>query len=177
MNKYLFFLFISLSLSCQTPQEVKHTDASPLNIVHYEPSNEAIINPERGFLTHQDQKSDADKLTTEKVKNYRQQGISLILTIYYMQPFRQRLLSEEFLHLIRRNMKAVREGGAKVVLRFAYTDSEAQKPLGRPNGIQYFSGAKFRVETSSFPSSHTRLRQLADFPSLIIRSSFGDPSV
>lgn len=82
MNKYLSFLLISFSLSCQTPQEVKHTDASPLNIVHYEPTNEAIINPERGFLTHQDQKSDADKLTAEKVKNYRQQGISLILTIY-----------------------------------------------------------------------------------------------
>ena len=128
MNKYLSFLLISLSLSCQTPQEVKHTNASPLNIVHYEPTNEAIINPERGFLTHQDQKSDADKLTAEKVKNYRQKGISLILTVYYMQPFRQRLLSEEFLHLIRQNMKAVREGGAKVVLRFAYTDSEAQKP-------------------------------------------------
>ena len=128
MNKYLSFLLISLSLSCQTPQEVKRTDASPLNIVHYEPTNEAIINPERGFLTHQDQKSDADELTTERVKNYRQQGISLILTVYYMQPFRQRLLSEEFLHLIRRNMKVGRKGGAKVVLRFAYTDSEAQKP-------------------------------------------------
>jgi len=87
MNKYLSFLLISFSLSCQTPQEVKHTDALPLNIVHYEPTNEAIINPERGFLTHQDQKSDADKLTTEKVKNYRQQGISLILTIYICSPF------------------------------------------------------------------------------------------
>ena len=116
MNKYLSFLLISLSLSCQTQQEVKHTDASPLNIVHYEPTNEAIINPERGFLTHQDQKSNADKLTTERVKNYRQQGISLILTVYYMQPFRQRLLSEEFLHLIRQNMKAVREGSTALCL-------------------------------------------------------------
>ena len=74
MNKYLSFLLISLSLSCQTPQEVKHTDASPLNIVHYEPTNEAIINPERGFLTQQDQKSNADELTIERVKNYRQQN-------------------------------------------------------------------------------------------------------
>ena len=28
--------------------------------------------------------------------------------------------------------------------------------------------------TSFYPSSHTRLRQLADFPSLIFRSSFGE---
>ena len=31
--------------------------------------------------------------------------------------------------------------------------------------------------TGFYPSSHTRLRQLADFPSLILRSSFAEGSV
>ena len=31
--------------------------------------------------------------------------------------------------------------------------------------------------TSFYLSSHTRLRQLADFPSLILRSSFAQPSL
>ncbi len=29
----------------------------------------------------------------------------------------------------------------------------------------------------AYPSSHTRLRQLADFPSLILRSTFAQPSL
>ena len=33
------------------------------------------------------------------------------------------------------------------------------------------------VISSPYPSSHTRLRQLADFPSLILRSSFAKPSL
>ena len=33
------------------------------------------------------------------------------------------------------------------------------------------------VISSPYPSSHTRLRQLADFPSLILRLSFAYPSL
>ena len=33
------------------------------------------------------------------------------------------------------------------------------------------------VISSPYPSSHTRLRQLADFPSLILRSSFAEGSL
>ncbi|WP_454986832.1 hypothetical protein [Capnocytophaga bilenii] len=39
-------------------------------------------------------------------------------------------------------------------------------------------GAHTRLrQLADFPSSHTRLRQLADFPSLILRSSFAEGSL
>ena len=94
-------------------------------IVNYQPTNEIFLNPERGFLTHQDQKSDSWQLNANWVREKRQNdGLSLILTIYYMNEFREQPISESYLNRIRNNMRAIREGGSKVVLRFAYSYDE-----------------------------------------------------
>ena len=53
--------------------------------VRYEGTNEVFLNPERGFLTHQDQGEGDWTLNADWVRQKRnQEGISLILTIYYM---------------------------------------------------------------------------------------------
>ena len=91
-------------------------------IVNYQPTNEIFLNPERGFLTHQDQKSDSWQLNANWVREKREnEGLSLVLTIYYMNEFREQPISESYLNRIRNNMRAIREGGSKVVLRFAYS--------------------------------------------------------
>lgn len=58
--------------------------------------------------------------------------MSLIFTAYYMRDFKDKLISEEYLQRIRNNMLALRKGGAKSVLRFAYTSSENEKPWDAP---------------------------------------------
>ncbi|AMD85860.1 protein of unknown function [Capnocytophaga haemolytica] len=152
MKKYFIALFslLALSVSCQTkdddgPKNINEEEnplgPPPANYhltkkVVYKPSNDIIVNPERGFLTHQDMPSGNDYvLTTDFVRQKRSEGISLILTIYYMQDFRNKRISEAYLKRIRRNMEAIRNGGAKAVLRFAYTSDENQKPWDAPWSI------------------------------------------
>ena len=101
-------------------------------IVNYQPTNEIFLNPERGFLTHQDQKSDSWQLNANWVREKREkEGLSLVLTIYYMNEFREQPISESYLNRIRNNMRAIREGGSKVVLRFAYSYDENDYNKGK----------------------------------------------
>lgn len=101
--------------------------------IEYTQSDKVIVNPERGFYTHRQYATDdTNALTAQFVKGYRDQGVSLILTIYYMMDFRDKLISADYLQRIRTNMLALREGGSKSVLRFAYTHSESQKPWDAP---------------------------------------------
>lgn len=135
------YALLAVSISCQSKEDTSNngegtqtsttqsqtTQPLPPNtqltqIVNYQPTNEIFINPERGFLTHQDQKSDSWLLNADWVREKREkEGLSLVLTIYYMNEFREKLISETFLNRIRNNMRAIREGGSKVVLRFAYS--------------------------------------------------------
>lgn len=130
----LIILFTSYLFSCNTG-EVNGEDISKSDTVaiEYTESDEIFANPERGFYTHQEYgTNDTKSLSLNFVQNWRNNGNSLILTIYYMYDFRDKLISEEFLQRIRNNMQTLRDGGCKTVLRFAYTSSESQKPWDAP---------------------------------------------
>ena len=142
---------LAVSISCQSKEDNTNSGEStqssttqsqttqPLppntqltQIVNYQPTNEIFLNPERGFLTHQDQKSDSWQLNANWVREKREkEGLSLVLTIYYMNEFREQPISESYLNRIRNNMRAIREGGSKVVLRFAYSYDENDYNKGK----------------------------------------------
>lgn len=91
------------------------------------------MQPRKRFFTHQEYATDNDHaITPEFLNEYRDKGMSLIFTAYYMRNFKDKLISEEYLQRIRNNMLALRKGGAKCVLRFAYTSSENEKPWDAP---------------------------------------------
>ncbi len=126
----LILLFTISLVACKDKDELNVQDTVK---VSYEESFEIITNPERGFYTHQQYATDdVNSLSELFVKNARSNGLSLILTIYYMKDFRDKLISEEYLQRIKNNMQAIRDGGCKTVLRFAYTSSESQKPWDAP---------------------------------------------
>jgi len=103
--------------------------------VTYQSSSKVITNPERGFYTHKEfstEGNDNGTLTEKTIKEYRDKNISLFLTIYYMQDFRDKAISNEFLQRIKTNMEALRAGGGKSVLRFAYTSDETDTPCDAP---------------------------------------------
>lgn len=54
---------------------------------------------------------------------------------FYQNELRDKLISDDFLQRIKNNMEALRAGGAKSVLRFAYTSSESDKPWDAPWSI------------------------------------------
>ena len=155
MKKYLltFFVLLTTIISCQSKEDdvnngggtqspttktsTTTSTTTPIppvtppavpslnQTVRYEGTNEVFLNPERGFLTHQDQGEGDWTLNADWVRQKRnQEGISLILTIYYMNNFREKDIPEYFLNRIRNNMQVIREGGSKVVLRFAYSKDQ-----------------------------------------------------
>lgn len=142
MKKFLvFLLFIPVLLLALCNDKIhsgEETDSfsdslNRLEKVTYKLSEEVICNPERGFFTHQEYTTDnTHAITPEFLKECRNKGMSLLFTAYYMKDFRDKLISAEYLQRIRDNMQALRKGGAKAVLRFAYTSSENEKPWDAP---------------------------------------------
>ncbi len=87
----------------------------------------AILNPERGwFIFNQFNFKGGNTpapLTEATVKAATNRGISLIHTIYYLFDYVDKPLSQAVLDTFEANMQAIRAGGAKCVLRFAYSDA------------------------------------------------------
>lgn len=102
-------------------------------MVHYTytESEKAFANPERGFYSAIDFYSEtASPITSVKIIANRAVNRTLFYTGYYLTDFMESDISPAYLQLIRTNMQALRDGGVKCVLRFAYkTDmSEAGHP-------------------------------------------------
>jgi hypothetical protein len=90
----------------------------------YQVSTAIIANPERGLYQHPGS-CDSHDLNAGQLKELRvTQKITLVLCIYYLESFRDRDLSGATLDHLARQARAVRDAGMKMVLRFAYADSQ-----------------------------------------------------
>jgi hypothetical protein len=97
--------------------------------VDYIETDSIIFNPERGFYTYNEFRSNnTNALSEGGIRFMVNSGVSLIYTTYTMGDYRDKLIPEDFLQRIRNNMILLREGGLKSVLRFRYTSSESDKP-------------------------------------------------
>ena len=98
--------------------------------VSYKESDAIFANPERGFYKHFDcLKSTASPLTVSAVQTERTaNNVTLFYTGHYLTEFVKSDISEKYLELFRKNMQALRDGGAKCLLRFAYTNNQDKKP-------------------------------------------------
>jgi hypothetical protein len=61
----------------------------------------------------------------------RDEGISLIQRMYYLEKFKDIPLSALELDLISNDMQLLRDAGLKCVLRFAYNTSRSMVPIAR----------------------------------------------
>jgi hypothetical protein len=120
---FIAFLLFFLLTSCQKESVKVVKIISPIDTtVNYIESDSVILNPERGFYTEQDfYSSDNNVLTTSAVKAARLAGESLIQTMYYLNDFLYQPISNAFLNRIKQNMQALRDGGCKGIIRFAYS--------------------------------------------------------
>lgn len=84
-----------------------------------------IGNPERGFYRHVETRASTKvPYDLAALQRYRaEQGVTLLLCIYYLDIFVDRPMDAAFLDLLARNLATVREAGQKCILRFAYTDA------------------------------------------------------
>lgn len=106
--------------------------APPGTTVNYSASSAVFANPERGFYRHQ-QDCDASDFSVSTLRAYRTNHITQVLCIFYLADFKDKAISQAQLDRFQRQASAVREAGLKMLVRFAYTRSEAgdDAPLSR----------------------------------------------
>jgi hypothetical protein len=103
---------------------VIHFDASAqtFSMVTYSPDDSNFPNPERGFYIHTEAHSaDYTVLQSSTLQSYREDGITLVLRIFYLEDFVSSDISGQYLENIRLDFQACRQAGIKLVIRFAYT--------------------------------------------------------
>lgn len=93
----------------------------------YTPDETIFANPERGLYRHMEVQAEGSPLSVADLRRLRNdQGISLILRLYYLKSFRDKPLSARQLNLMQTDFDRMREAGVKAVLRFAYSQSQTQ---------------------------------------------------
>ena len=99
-----------------------------MDAVTYKASDEVIPNPERGFYTPQEiHNASAKPISKDNVAINRKQARTLYLLEFYLTDFVNSDISAEYLETIRKNFAAMRDGGAKCILRFCYSNGFAEK--------------------------------------------------
>lgn len=112
-------LFLTVSASGQTFKDVT-----------YGSDNTNFPNPERGFYHHTEVRSSSYGLLSEStLRGYRNEGISLIIRVFYLEKFVDSPLSSAYLDNLRADFATARKAGVKIIVRFAYT-SKSSAPFG-----------------------------------------------
>ena len=99
--------------------------------VAYEPSDEVIANPQRGFYHHTETHYREDgsgylPLDGTALAGFRSEGITQILRVFYLEKFAANpVLDDEFLSLVQTDYETARAAGVSVITRFAYVQGGA----------------------------------------------------
>ena len=114
----------------QPPVVISDEAESGFTEVLFEEKIGDVTNPERGFYYPYDFNSSNKSISVSEVKSKRKSGHTILFTQYRMEKWMKSDIPESFLTAIQGNFDALREGGAKCVLRFCYkqSDSESSKP-------------------------------------------------
>lgn len=95
-----------------------------------------INNPERGlhkaFECHS---ANPSPISAGLVNGYYKAGYTLVHFDFYMEDYRETLIPESYLEVVRQCLQALRDGGCKGVIRFAYTNNESQTPHEAPKEL------------------------------------------
>ena len=104
-----------------------------LNDITYVASNDVISNPERGFMHHWAVESEGSPLNVSMLNALKNENVTIINRIYYLDAFKDSDLSSTELDLITTDFGLMRNAGIKCILRFAYNSdqTETDAPLSR----------------------------------------------
>lgn len=144
-NRYysIVLLCAVLFAACEPKQEPIPADG--MDHVQLTVTDTMINNPERGlhkaFECHS---ANANPLSVSSATAYYNAGYTLIHFDFYMEDYRDKLIDESYLEVVRQSLQAVREGGCKAVVRFAYTNSENQSPHEAPKDLMLQHIAQFK---------------------------------
>jgi hypothetical protein len=93
--------------------------------VTFKGTSSSIVNPERGLYSAHEVHSDKDSpLQAGDVRARRSTGHSLLLLEFYLTDYINGNLSPKYIRNIQASLDAMREGGCKAIVRFAYTQDQ-----------------------------------------------------
>ncbi|MBK5210529.1 MAG: DUF4874 domain-containing protein [Flavobacteriaceae bacterium] len=125
--KTIIILFLGIILSCGSDgnddKNGEQVDDS-LNSITYKTSNEVISNPERGFMHLWKVNSEGTPLNLVTLQNLKNENVTIINRLYYLEAFKNSDLSTAQLELIKTDFGNLRSAGIKCVLRFAYNENQ-----------------------------------------------------
>ncbi len=98
-------------------------DAIDGTAVSYEEIEGDIVNPERGLYTAYELHGSSQTISGSDVRAKRLTGHSLWLLEFYLTDFMSGNISTSYLKKIENCLDAIRDGGAKAIVRFAYRDN------------------------------------------------------
>jgi hypothetical protein len=123
--KTIISILITVTILCCSSCKKSSSTAVPPPVddgVSYEVSAAAFPNPERGFIRTLIAYSEGAGLNTVLLGSLRDQNITMVLRLYYLEAFKDKAISSTELALIESDMAKIRAAGLKAILRFAYTD-------------------------------------------------------
>ncbi|MEN8124974.1 MAG: DUF4832 domain-containing protein [Bacteroidota bacterium] len=121
--RIFFFLIVVISYAgCSDTDEDNITEEPNIKNITYQISNEVISNPERGFMHTWPVYSEGNAMNVSLLTSLKNENVTLILRLYYLENFKDTSLSQTQLDLIKTDFERLRDAGIKCVLRFAYTD-------------------------------------------------------
>ena len=121
--------FAALVAACGPVEGTEDPNYDNLKEVTYTSHNKRITNPERGLYSQESYHSMETKpMTAAKVKAARTAGRTLYLTLFYLESYIDCDIEQAYLDNMQTTFDVLREGGAKAIVRFGYTNSENQKP-------------------------------------------------
>lgn len=113
------------------PTVPEEAEPEGIRIVFKETAS-SLTNPERGHYRARDIFGSTSALKASEVKARRAEGYTLWYLGFYLTDFMKGDISSSFLNKIQAYMDALRDGGAKCVLRFAYSNSYQEgKPMDK----------------------------------------------
>lgn len=115
----------STDIGPTTPPD-PHADLEGIKVTFTETS-EQLLNPERGHYRAKNIYGSSSPLSVSEVKAQRAAGYTLWYLGFYLTDFWKGDISDKFLNTFQASMDALRDGGAKCVLRFAYKDYHKDK--------------------------------------------------
>jgi len=121
----LVILIGMLLADCVRPSKPVAPTREPISqTVFFSPLTGEVLNPERGFRYY------VERLTPEtSFVSFRSLGTTLVFAYVRLDDYREKPLSQEFLDGLDRAFAHAREGGVKLVLRFAYNAGPYPKSL------------------------------------------------
>lgn len=125
MNRLSFTLATLIAvMSCTfcVPESGQDEPSVPSTCITFEESDSNPLNPERGLYRSVNFTSNSSPIKASEVKAQRLQGYTVYYMGFYLTSFMKGDIPDSYLRMFQSCMDALREGGCKCMLRFAYKD-------------------------------------------------------